>query len=92
MLGRLCTVSTDGDQNDLSAGNSNGMGKGLSDYACHECGGQRYHLVFRVEALSRHVTLSIVCDVCSVRTPLLHDPLAGEKRYARDKQFVTPQS
>lgn len=80
MLGRFCTVSTDGDQNAFSTGNSNGMGKGLSDYACHECGGQRYHLVFRVEALSQRVTLSVVCDSCSVRTPLPHDPLARKKK------------
>lgn len=84
MLGRFCTVSTDGDQNALSTGNSTGMAKGLSDYACHECGGQRYHLVFRVEALSQRVTLSIACEVCSARTPLLHDPLAPEKRYTRE--------
>jgi predicted RNA-binding Zn-ribbon protein involved in translation (DUF1610 family) len=65
------------------------MKAGLSDYACPECGTQQYHLVFRVEALSRRVTLSIACDACSARKNLLdnsHDP----EGHLDIKEHLTP--
>ena len=77
MLGRLCTVSANANQTDFSHEDSDEMRGGLLDDACQDCGVRQYHLVFRVEALSDRVTLSVVCDVCSGRMHSLentHDP------------------
>lgn len=72
------------------------MKGGLSDYACPECGSQRYHFVFRVEALSHRVTLSIACEVCSVRKHLRDDLYSPEEPSTSEifshKQFGAPQS
>ncbi|NGZ94542.1 MAG: hypothetical protein CV089_00150 [Nitrospira sp. WS110] len=80
MLGRFCTVSADGNQTAFSHKDSEDTKEGLSDYACQECGSRQYHLVFRVEALSDRVTLSVVCDVCSVRKQLLRDTPRPEEK------------
>lgn len=66
------------------------MKTGLSDYACPECGAQRYHLVFRVEALSHRVTLSVACDACSVQKHLLEDTHGHEEQHA--SEMVTDKS
>ena len=96
MIGRFCTVSTGGNQNVLSTEGSKEMKASLSDYAWPECGAQRYHLVFRVEALSHRVTLSIACDACSVREQLVEDTYDHEDQYASgmvtDNNGNPPQS
>jgi len=80
MLGRFCTVSADGNRTDLSHEDSEARRGGLSDYACPECGSQQYHLVFRVEALSDRVTLSVTCDVCHGRKLVLRDTHSSEAK------------
>lgn len=96
MLGRFCTGSPHRQWSALSTEDINGMKSGFTDYACPECGAQQYHLVFRVEALSHRVTLSIACDACRVRTDLLKDTHGPEDQYApgtvTDKNNVPPHS
>lgn len=96
MIGRICTASTNRNQHDVSTQDTDDIKGGLSDYVCPECGSQRYHLVFRVEALSHRVTLSIACDVCSVRKHLRDDLYSPEEPYAPEvfsnKHFGTPHS
>ena len=81
MIGQFCTVSTHRHSSTVCPEDMKGLKTGLSDYVCPECGGQRYHLVFRVEALSHRVTLSIACEVCSVRKHLLEDTYGPEQQY-----------
>lgn len=96
MLGRFCTVSPHRQSSALSTEDIKGIKTGLSDYACPECGAQRYHFVFRVEALSHRVTLSIACDACSVRKHLLEETHGLEDQHApetvTDNNGGTPHS
>ena len=95
MLGRFCRVSADGNQTAFSHKDSEDTKGGLSDYACPECGAQHYHLVFRVEALSDRVTLSVVCDVCNVPKHLLRDTPGPEEEAAEvvtHSNFLSPHS
>lgn len=90
MLGRFCAVSINGSQTPFTHKDSEESCAGLTDYACPECGSQRYHLVFRIEASSHRVTLAIACDACSVRTNLptdvrgLREPYASEVATVQD--------
>ena len=84
MLGRFCTVSASGNQTNLGHEDSRESSAGLTDYVCPECGSQRYHLVFRIEASSHRVTLAIACDACSVRTNLPTDDRSSEEPYTSE--------
>lgn len=73
MLGRVCPGSTRRQQRAFSIEDTDAVKASLADYACPDCGAQRYHLVFRVNALNHRATLAIVCDTCRVRQSLLED-------------------
>lgn len=81
MIGRLWSISTNGNHTLFSHEDSEESSAGLTNYACPECGSQRFHLVFRTEASSHRVMLAIACGACSVRTNLPTDGRGRKKPY-----------
>lgn len=67
MIGRFCDTSTRHTRNDIS---SDEGGQELRNYACPICGSHKYHLVFRVEALTHRTTMVVECGRCRFRKEL----------------------
>lgn len=88
MIGRLWSISTNGNHTLFSHEDSEESSAGLTNYACPECGSQRFHLVFRTEASSHRVMLAIACGACSVRTNLPTDVRGLKEPYISDVATV----